>query len=67
MLDWFGKIFRRGWYCWVYPPNDEEFRQWMNSNCPRAECTHRFNSGDPMHTAHITDDAEATIFMLRWL
>jgi hypothetical protein len=39
----------------------------MYNNCPTADVTHRFNSGDPMSTVHITDDQEATLFTLRWL
>jgi len=57
---------RRGWYCWVYPENDHEFESWMESNCPTADVTHRFNSGDPMYTVYISDDNEATIFYLKW-
>jgi hypothetical protein len=57
----------RGWYCWVYPEDDAEFADWMAENCPSSECTHRFNSGDPMWTVYIKDDLEATIFNLRWL
>jgi hypothetical protein len=56
----------RGWYCWVYPADDAEFETWMQQNCPGAECTHRFNSGDPMYTVYIPDDAEAMLFKLRW-
>lgn len=58
---------RRGWTCWVYPANDSEFEKWMAVNCPTAECTHRFNSGDPMYTVSIKDDREATIFQLKWV
>lgn len=57
----------RGWYCWVYPEDDEEFENWMSKNCPTADCTRRFNSGDPMTTVYIKDDTEATIFSLRWM
>lgn len=57
----------RGWYCWVYPENNLEFEQWMAKNCPTADCTYRFNSGNPMYTVSITEDKEATIFQLRWM
>lgn len=57
----------RGWYCWVYPEDDREFVEWMEKNCPTADVTHRFNSGNPMHTVYIKEDKEATIFQLRWL
>jgi hypothetical protein len=64
----FGEIVPpRGWTCWVYPENDQAFEDWMATNCPTAECTHRFNSGDPMYTVNITDDKEATMFQLKWL
>ena len=64
----FGEMFAaRGWYCWVYPSNDQEFEEWMSKMCPRAEITHRFNSGDPMYTTYIKDDSEATLFQLKWL
>lgn len=56
----------RSWTCWVYPENDREFEQWMETNCPTAECIHRFNSGDPMYTVRITNDKEAMVFQLRW-
>ncbi len=56
----------KGWHCWVYPEDDREFEKWMNTYCPTAECTHRFNSGDPMYTVYITDSQEATMFGLRW-
>jgi len=57
----------RGWYCWVYPENDPEFEDWMSKNCPTADCTHRFNSGNPMYTVFIKDDTEAMLFNLRWM
>lgn len=57
----------RGWYCWVYPDNTKEFLAWMDKNCPTADCTPRFNSGDPMVTVFITDDKESTLFQLKWL
>ncbi len=57
----------RGWTCWVYPKNDRDFEEWMSTNCPTAECTHRFNSGDPMYTVYIKEDKEATLFQLKWL
>lgn len=57
----------RGWYCWVYTDDTHGFTEWMDNNCPTAGYIHRFNSGDPMITVHITDDREATLFMLRWL
>lgn len=56
----------RGWYCWVYPKDDKEFVDWMETNCPTADVTHRFNSGDPMYTVYIKEDAEATLFQLKW-
>ena len=57
----------KGWYCWVYPKDDNEFEEWMSKNCPTADCTRRFNSGDPMTTVYIKDDKEAMVFQLRWL
>jgi len=57
----------RGWYCWVYPEDNFEFKSWMEKNCPTADCTHRFNSGNPMFTVYIFDEKEATLFQLRWL
>jgi hypothetical protein len=56
----------RGWYCWVYPKDNFEFKSWMEKNCPTADCTHKFNSGDPMFTVYISDEKEATLFQLRW-
>ena len=57
----------RGWYCWVYAEDDDEFEKWMRLNCPSADCTRRFNSGDPMTTVYIPDDNEAMLFKLRWI
>ncbi len=57
----------RGWYCWVYPSDDQEFREWMDTHCPSSDHTHRFNNGNPMHTVYIKDDKEAMLFQLRWL
>jgi len=56
----------RGWTCWVYPENNSEFETWMEENCPTADVTYRFNSGDPMYTVNITSDEECMIFKLRW-
>jgi hypothetical protein len=57
----------RGWYCWVYPKDGVDFDDWMKKNCPTADVTFRFNSGDPMYTVYIKDDEEATLFGLRWM
>jgi hypothetical protein len=57
----------RGWYCWVYPEDNFEFKSWMEKNCPTADCTHRFNSGNPMFTVYIKEDQEAVLFQLRWM
>jgi hypothetical protein len=60
-------VMPRGWYCWVYPEDNHKFEDWMAKNCPTTDCTHRFNSGDPMYTIYIKDDTEAMIFNLRWM
>jgi hypothetical protein len=57
----------RGWYCWVYPSDDHDFIEWMKTNCPTADHTFRFNSGDPMHTVYISSDVEATLFSLKYV
>ena len=57
----------RGWYCWVYPEDDQGFEEWMRRTCPTADICHRFNSGDPMWTVYIKDDTEATVFQLMWM
>jgi hypothetical protein len=57
----------RGWYCWVYPADDQEYVEWMAKMCPTADVCHRFNSGNPMYTTYISDDTEATLFRLRWM
>ena len=56
-----------GWYCWVYPDDDRTFEKWMKTYCPTADCTHRFNSGDPMYTVFIKDTQEALVFKLQWM
>jgi hypothetical protein len=62
-----------GWHCWVYPYSDDgmskdfgEFEQWLIDNCPSAEYTRRFNSGDPMVTVFIPNAEDAAIFKLTW-
>jgi hypothetical protein len=55
-----------GWHCWVYCDDHQEFLEWMENNCPTADCTPRFNSGDPMITVHITSKDEAAYFMLNF-
>lgn len=63
----FGELFvPRGWYCWVYPNDNHEFEIWMTTNCPTADITPRFNSGDPMWTVYIKEDQEATLFTLKY-
>lgn len=57
----------RGWYCWAYPSNNQEFEDWMAKNCPTTDITHRFNSGNPMYTVYIKEETEAIIFHLKWL
>jgi hypothetical protein len=57
----------RGWYCWVYPKDGCDFDAWMTKNCPSADVTFRFNSGDPMYTVYIKEDEEAILFGLRWM
>ena len=60
-------VLPRGWTCWVYPKDNYTFEEWMTRMCPTADCTHRFNGGDPMYTVYIKDDKEATLFQLRWM
>ena len=55
-----------GWFCWVYCNDHHEFLEWMEKHCPTADCTPRFNSGDPMITVHITSKDEAAYFMLNF-
>lgn len=55
-----------GWHCWVYCNDHEVFLAWMEEHCPTADCTPRFNSGDPMITVHITNKEEAAYFMLNF-
>lgn len=56
----------RGWHCWVYPENNQEFETWMCTHCPGADVSHRFNSGDPMYTVYISDDRECMLFKLKY-
>jgi hypothetical protein len=56
----------RGWYCWAYPADNHNFKEQMKRMCPTADVTFRFNSGDPMYTVYIKDDAEATAFQLMY-
>ncbi len=59
-------VLPRSWTCWVYPEDNNEFESWMATNCPTAECIHRFNSGNPMYTVSITDDRECMLFKLKY-
>lgn len=64
----FGEVTpERSWTCWVFPDNNHEFESWMATNCPGADVTFRFNSGNPMYTVTITDDQEAMLFQLKWV
>jgi hypothetical protein len=63
---WKPEASPRGWYCWVYANNHQEFMDWMNKHCPSSDCTFRFNSGDPMVQTYIKEDKEATLFQLKW-
>lgn len=56
----------RGWYCWAYTNNDEEFEKWMARTCPTADICHRFNGGNPMYTTFISNNNEALLFQLAW-
>jgi len=56
----------RGWYCWVYCDDHRAFLDWMEKHCPKADCTPRFNSGNPMVTVHIKDQDEAAYFLLNF-
>ena len=55
-----------GWHCWVYCKYHDEFLEWMAEHCPTADCTQRFNSGNPMITVNITNKDEAAYFMLNF-
>lgn len=55
-----------GWHCWVYCDDHHEFLHWMETNCPTADCTPRFNSGNPMVTVFITNKNEAAYFKLNF-
>ena len=66
---WPDRDFREeviGWHCWVYCDNLNEFVTWMDNHCPIADCTTRFNGGNPMVTVHITNKDEAAYFMLNF-
>lgn len=57
-----------GWHCWAYPNDDVLFEEWIEKNLSGdVDMTHRFNSGDPMWTVTIRDDADASLFKLMWL
>ena len=59
----------RGWYCSVCPEDDSQFTDWMKMACPTAK--YKINFRRQCHVlgynVHITDEAEACLFMLRWL
>jgi hypothetical protein len=55
-----------GWHCWAYCDDHHAFIAWMEEHCPGADCTPRFNSGDPMVTVSISNKDEAAYFMLNF-
>lgn len=55
-----------GWNCWVYCKDHTQFINWMAEHCPLADCTARFNSGNPMVTVFINDKDEAAYFKLNF-
>jgi hypothetical protein len=57
-VGWHGEVFIDGLHA--------EFLQWMTKHCPTADCTPRFNSGNPMVQVHFTDESEAMFFTLSW-
>lgn len=61
---------KRGYYCWVYTKEGDNFEKWMEQTFgddeSRAEWDFRFNSGNPMITVQIWNDADATLFRLKW-
>lgn len=59
----------KGWHCWVYVDDEghKEFCKWLKTCKGDYEFDWRFNSGDPMYTLLLRDDADATAFKLRWL
>lgn len=64
----FGELIPdRGWYCWAYPEDNDEFEDWMDTHCPKTDFTWRFNSGDPMYTVYINDDIESKTFENKWI
>ena len=57
-----------GWHCWVYTENHREFCEWMHKNMQgKFEAIPRFNSGSPMITVRITDNADAAVFKLKFM
>jgi hypothetical protein len=50
-----------GWSCWVYPSNDADFEDYMQT-LKSAEAISRFNGGDCMYTVWIRDKNDADAF-----
>ncbi len=57
---------KKSWFCWVYVQTKFNFQEWMDKYCPTAECTFRFNSGNPVYIVTISDEQEALLFQLKW-
>jgi hypothetical protein len=57
----------KGYYCDVYTNDTWGFIGWMKENCPSANVTPRFNSGNPMVQTYIKRKKDVTIFSMRWL
>lgn len=57
-----------GYYCWMYPEDNNEFSNWMKTNMIGPwEADWRFNSGSPMFTVYMANDDDAMLFKLRWM
>lgn len=57
-----------GWHCMVVVDSDnyEEFNSWLFRNCPTTQY-HGYHSDTVKYILHITDQAEAAHFSLKWL
>lgn len=55
--------YHQGWFCWVYPDSDEEFKKWVKDNIQHSySLDYRFNDGYPMYTLAIQNKNDVAAF-----
>lgn len=59
---------KSGWTGWAFAQGVIDLESWMAENMSGPyECDLRFNSGDPMYTIYIQDEADAMFYVLSFM